>query len=140
GRFADPFSARVHAAWQRRLANKQLFVNELFLCLIRRPAQGRGGVADRLANLFGRISVEGRATALAEERRALEAATDAMLAALGAYDPRRLGEYPHAGGTASEILDYLAMLYGGAPRSVQRPEGDIGQALPDRRISFGAET
>ncbi|WP_322966074.1 VirB4 family type IV secretion/conjugal transfer ATPase [Sphingomonas fuzhouensis] len=140
GVFPDPFSARVDAAWQQRLATKHLFVNELFLCLIRRPAQGRGGFADRLANLFGRISTEGRSTALIEERRQLEAATDAMLAALGTYGARRLGNYPLAGGTCSEILDYLALLYSGAPRPVQLPESDIGQALPDRRISFGADT
>ncbi|WP_153007044.1 VirB4 family type IV secretion/conjugal transfer ATPase [Sphingomonas sanguinis] len=140
GSFSDPFSAQVDARWQARLAAKHLFVNELFLCVIRRPAQGRGGFADRLAQLFGRISVEGRATALGEERRALDAATEAMLAALGAYGARRLGEYRQGPATCSEILEYLAMLYGGEPRAVQLPESDIGQTLPDRRISFGAQT
>lgn len=138
--FPDPFSARVDAAWQQRLGAKHLFVNELYLCLIRRPAQGRGGFADRLANLFGRISAEAQATALGEERRALDAAVEAMLAALGAYGARRLGEYPLGARTASEILEYLAQLYSGEPRPVLLPEGDIGQMLPDRRISFGAQT
>lgn len=140
GAFPDPFSARLDGAWQRRLGAKQLFVNELYLCLLRRPAQGRGGVADRVAHLFGRMSADGRASALGEERRALDAASEALLAALGAYGARRLGTYRHGRATCSEALDYLALLYGGEPRPVQLPEGDIGQMIPDRRVSFGAQT
>lgn len=78
GSFPDPFSAEIDRVWRRRLSAKRLFVNNLFLCLIRRPLQGRGGAADRVTRLFERGST--RDAELAAERRALDEASDAMLA------------------------------------------------------------
>src|SRR3546814_5042003 len=46
GRFDDPFSAKLDAAWQRRQERRQLFVNDLYLTLVRRPLQGRVGLPD----------------------------------------------------------------------------------------------
>jgi type IV secretion system protein VirB4 len=137
--FPDPFSTGVDAAWRDRLASKRLFSNDLFLCIIRRPLQGRGGVADR----FGRWLGRGRDSSAAEESaelRALNAARDALLAALGAYGARLLGSYDGKGGPCSEVLEYLSGLYNGEIRPVRLPEGDVGQYLPARRISFGADT
>ena len=74
------------------------------------------------------------------ERRALDAARDAMLAALSQYGARLLGCYDHRSGSCSEVLEYLSALYNGELRPVQLPEGDLGQYLPYRRISFGAQT
>ncbi|RYD63526.1 MAG: VirB4 family type IV secretion/conjugal transfer ATPase, partial [Sphingomonadales bacterium] len=42
--YPDDFSRRLDAAWRARLAAKQLYVNELFLTLVRRPLPGRMGV------------------------------------------------------------------------------------------------
>ena len=39
----DAFSRQLDAAWRARLAAKRLYVNDLFLTLIRRPLQGRVG-------------------------------------------------------------------------------------------------
>lgn len=139
-RFPDPFSARLDATWQRRLGAKRLYANELFLCLIRRPLQGRGGAADRLAGLFTRASTGDREAHLADERRALAAARDAVLATLAPYGARLLGTYEAGGAQCSEVLEYLACLYSGELRPVRLPEEDVGRHLPDRRVSFGAET
>src|SRR3546814_11211121 len=49
GRFDDPFSAKLDAAWQRRQERRQLFVNDLYLTLVRRPLQGRVGPIGRAA-------------------------------------------------------------------------------------------
>jgi len=37
----DDFSRQLDTVWRARLATKRLYVNELFLTLIRRPLQGR---------------------------------------------------------------------------------------------------
>ena len=137
--FPDPFSANVDAAWRDRLASKRLFSNDLFLCILRRPLQGRGGIADRIGRRLGR----GGGTSAAEESaelRALNAARDALLATLGAYGARLLGSYDGKGGPCSEVLEYLSGLYNGELRPVRLPEGDVGQYLPARRVSFGADT
>ncbi|PAX06425.1 type VI secretion protein [Sphingomonas lenta] len=139
-RFPDPFSAKVDEAWRRRLSAKRLFTNDLYLTLIRRPLQGRGGVADRVARFFGRAAGRARAAELATERRELDAARDALLAALSQYGARLLGSYDTKAGPRSEVLEYLSQLYNGELRPVRLPEGDVGRYLPYRRVSFGAQT
>ena len=139
--FPDPFSARLDAAWRDRLAGKALYANELFLTIVRRPLQGRGGIADRLATLVGRgAGKDERAAAFAAERRALDAATEQLLAALGHYDARVLSVYDTPNGPCSEPLEFLSALYNGELRPVRLPEGDVGEYLPYRRVSFGQET
>jgi type IV secretion system protein VirB4 len=138
--FPDQFSASLDAAWQRKLSTKRLFTNDLFLCLIRRPLQGRGGAAERIGRFLGRSTSEEKDFALAGERRALDAARDALLAALSSYGARLLGTYDLKGGRCSEILEYLSSLYNGELRPVLLPESDIGNHLPCRRVSFGAQT
>lgn len=145
--FPDAFSADVDQKWRRRLDSKRLFANDLFLCLIRRPLQGRGGLADRLGHYFGRAvrggsgrSETGRIADLAVERRELDAARDALLAAMAEYGARLLGTYETPGGLGSEPLEYLSALCNAELRPVLMPEGDVGDHIPYRRVSFGAQT
>jgi type IV secretion system protein VirB4 len=140
GEFPDPFSDGIDDAWRRRLEAKQLFTNDLYLCLIRRPLQGRGGLADRLLRSLSRTSGQTRSMELADDLRALAAAREAMLAALSSYGARLLGSYEGEGGLCSEVLEYLYALYNGELRPVRLPEEDVGHYLPARRVSFGAET
>ncbi|MBX9881327.1 MAG: VirB4 family type IV secretion/conjugal transfer ATPase [Sphingomonas sp.] len=138
--FPDGFSARLDARWRARLAGKALYANELFLTIVRRPLQGRGGLAERLASLIGRgVGAGERAAAFAAERRALDAATEQVLAALGHYDARVLKVYETPHGPCSEPLEFLSALYNGELRPVRLPQGDVGEYLPYRRVSFGQE-
>jgi len=138
--FPDPFSAEVDQKWTRRLQSRRVFTNELFLCIIRRPLQGRGGAADRVARFFGRATNEGRIADIANERRELNAARDGLLATLSEYGARLLGTYQTDAGLCSEVLEYLSMVYNEEARPVLLPESDIGHYLPYRRVSFGAQT
>jgi len=135
----DLFSQQLDDAWQARLATKRLYVNELFLTLIRRPLQGRVGGLDRIRGMMGRAS-EGEEATSAADLRQLDSARDALMAALGSYGPRLLGVYPTAQGTCSEPLEFLSSLYNGEMRPVLLPHQDLGAYLPYRRISFGQET
>jgi type IV secretion system protein VirB4 len=138
GEYPDPFSRELDEMWRTRLAAKRLYVNDLFLTLIRRPLQGRVGTFDRLG-LFGRSAVEAEAGAVYEVRQ-LDVARDALLAALGSYAPRLLGAYETAQGPCSEPLEFLSALYNGEMRPVLMPLQDLGAYLPYRRVSFGQET
>lgn len=137
--YPDPFSQRLDSAWRARLSTKRLYVNDLFVTLIRRPLQGRLGALDRLRALLGRSASEGQST-IANELRKLGAARDALVAALGSYEPRLLGVYESAQGPCSEPLEFLSALLNGEMRPVLMPHEDIGHYLPYRRISFGQET
>ncbi|AJP70594.1 VirB4 family type IV secretion/conjugal transfer ATPase [Sphingomonas hengshuiensis] len=130
--FPDAFSQQLDATWQARLARKRLYVNDLFLTLIRRPLQGRMGMLDRLRG--APRGADGGA-----ERRQLDAAREALMAALGSYEPRLLGVYDQGHGPCSEPLEFLSWLYNGERRPVLLPHQDIGAYLPYRRVSFGEQ-
>ena len=42
--FSDDFSRTLDSAWRERLDARRLYVNDLFLTLVRRPLQGRVGL------------------------------------------------------------------------------------------------
>ncbi len=134
----DDFSKTLDAAWRARLATRRLYVNELFLTLIRRPLQGRVGRVDRLRGMIGRAAAQDPGASY--ELRQLDTARDALLAALGSYEPRLLGIYETVQGPCSEPLEFLAALYNGEMRPVLLPMQDLGAYLPYRRVSFGQET
>lgn len=137
--YPDAFSQRLDARWSERLATRQLFVNDLYLTLVRRPLQGRIGLADRMRGWFSNAGAPAGA-AQAHELGQLEAGRDALLAALGDYGPRLLGVYEGSHGVCSEPLEFLSALYNGEHRPVLLPEQDLGAYLPYRRVSFGPST
>lgn len=137
--FPDAFSQRLDERWRDRLASRQLYVNELFLTVVRRPLQGRVGIVDRLRGVFARAG-DNRDALVAGERQALGNAVEALMASLSQYDPRVLSTYDGADGTRSEPLEFLSYLFNGDMRPVLMPHGDIGHHLPARRASFGLDT
>ena len=139
-RFDDPLAAHIDARWQDRLASGALFVNDQFLTLVRRPARGRAGWAEKLGRIVKRRGEDG-IEADPADLRSLRAAGAAMTAALGAYGARVLGSYQGAGGECSEVLELLSALYNGEMRPVRRPsdDTDIGRMLPYKRASFGLD-
>ncbi|HEY0149553.1 MAG TPA: VirB4 family type IV secretion/conjugal transfer ATPase [Allosphingosinicella sp.] len=136
----DAFSRHLDEAWRRRLDGKRLYVNDLFLTLVRRPLQGRVGRLDRLRELLGRGGGDTRHANAVYEQHQLSQARDALMAALGSYEPRLLGVYDTPHGPCSEPLEFLSGLYNGEVRPVLLPLQDLGDYLPYRRVSFGQNT
>ena len=135
---ADDFSSRLDQQWHDKLSGKQLFVNELFVTIIRRPLQGRIGIADRLSGWFAG-KAKRNAGMIAAEKHALDRAREALVASLGAYDPRALSIYDTPDGKRSELLEFLSCLYNADMRPVALPHGDLGHFIPSRRVSFGQD-
>jgi len=136
--YPDAFSRQLDNAWRARLGTRKLYVNDLFLTLVRRPIQGRIGMLDRLGRRFGRVVGE-QADLIRYELQQLGQARDAMLAALASYEPRLLGVYSTPQGPCSEPLEFLSYLYNGEMRPVLLPMQDLGDYLPYRRVSFGQD-
>ncbi|MGN6500415.1 MAG: VirB4 family type IV secretion/conjugal transfer ATPase [Tsuneonella sp.] len=140
-RFPDPLSAHIDARWKERLAGGSLFVNDQFVTLVRRPARGKAGLAEKAGKLWSR---KGRREVEADPRdvRALKAAATGLVASLQAYGAALLGDYTGpTGSTCNEVLELLSAVYNGEMRPVRRPadETDIGHMLPYRRASFGLD-
>ena len=138
--FDDPVCNLIQQKWQDRLSSKQLFVNDLFITVVRRNPKGKVGVAERLASLLNRgVGEQAQAAELARDHKELMAASEALMAALQAYGPRLLGGYDSQSGRCNEVLELLSAIYNGEMRPVLKPQGDIGQYIPYRRVSFGLE-
>jgi type IV secretion system protein VirB4 len=138
GTFPDAFSDDLDARWRTRMEGRQLFVNELYLTLVRRPLGGRIGAAERISRWFGKVGSAVDAHR-ASELRALDAARDALVVALASYQPRLLGLYETENGICSEPIEFLAALFNGDMRPQLLPHEDIGHYLPSRRVSFGQD-
>ena len=142
--FDDPLSAHIDRRWKERLGHGSLFINDQFITLIRRPARGKAGIAERMSKTWKRWTSGLREEIEADPRdiRALKAAATGLVASLTSYGAQLLGEYEGAsGGANNELLELLSALYNGEMRPVRRPhdDTDIGQMLPYRRASFGLD-
>src|SRR3546814_12526398 len=100
GRFDDPFSANLDAAWQRRQERRQLFVNDLYLTLVRRPLQGLVGLLDSLRDKLSRTGSP--VETAAHDLRPLDKAREALMAAPGRYEPTTLKVSAGEAGTCHE--------------------------------------
>ncbi|HTN14598.1 MAG TPA: VirB4 family type IV secretion/conjugal transfer ATPase [Sphingomonadaceae bacterium] len=139
--FEDALSAHIDRRWREKLSRGSLFINDQFVTLVRRPARGKAGLAERMAKLWSRKGQE-VLEADPKDLRSLRAAAGALIATLGQYGATLLGDYQANGGqTNSEVLELLSALYNGEMRPVRRPveDTDIGQMLPYRRVSFGLD-
>ena len=139
--FDDALSAHIDRRHRQLLSGGKLFVNDQFITLIRRPARGKAGIAERLSRAWKRKGSR-EIVADVKEMRALRAAATGLVAALQPYGARILGEYGgNDGRRFSEPLELLSALYNGEMRPVRTPEAhvDLGQMIPYRRASFGLD-
>jgi type IV secretion system protein VirB4 len=136
----EGFARDLDDAWQQQLRGKRLYINDMVLMLVRRPARGKIGFFDRLTKWGNgtRNSAERLADQM-RELRELDAARTNLLSALTRYGPRLLGRYNGASGMCSEPLAILSALYNGEMQPVLEPTGDAGHYLPYKRISFGLD-
>ncbi|RJY09861.1 VirB4 family type IV secretion/conjugal transfer ATPase [Aurantiacibacter aquimixticola] len=139
--FEDPLSAHIDRRWREKLSSGSLFVNDQFVTLVRRPARGKAGLAERASKMFKRRAQDAEAID-PKDLRSLRGAVQALAASLGEYGAQPLGDYATSSGTTNnELLELLSALYNGEMRPVRRPdmETDIGRMLPYRRASFGLD-
>jgi len=139
GEYADDFSRSLDEAWKARLGAKKLYVNDLFLTLVRRPMAQFGWIDRMVRGLSGTKNDAETTVARAQDKRELDAAREALISALAPYGARLLTAYDGSNGPCSEPLEFLSALYNGEMRPVLLPQSDLGQYLPYRRASFGAE-
>ncbi|WAT17546.1 VirB4 family type IV secretion/conjugal transfer ATPase [Aurantiacibacter sp. MUD11] len=138
--FPDPLSAHIDHRWREKLSSGSLFVNDQFVTLVRRPARGKAGLAERAGKLFRRRNDEEEVDP--KDLRSLRAALQALAASLGDYGAQPLGDYVGPSGNVNnEVLELLSALYNGEMRPVRKPdiETDVGNMLPYRRASFGLD-
>jgi len=139
----EGFAKVLDDTWRRKLASKRLFVNDLYLTVVRRGLTGGIGVGERVARWFsGKVDEAAVRKRRAAELEALTEATDRVVSSLASYGARKIGVYeteasplPH-----SEVLTFLGTLINLDRRPVALPEGPLKEHLTWKRLLFGRET
>ena len=100
GSFDNPFVAELDARYMEALSSKNLFVNEVYMTVIRRPMVGKIGWVDKIFDQF-RLQSAGEETR-AEALKELHDVTDSIVQDFGAYGARKLGVVERNGSVFSE--------------------------------------
>ncbi len=137
----DGFCDALDKRWEAKLADKQLFVNDLYLTVVRRSLRGSVGVADKLGRILSNTA--DRAAAQAQRKsdlKALNETTDNVLGSLAKYGAKRLTVYETDNGPHSQVLEFLSYLINHEHRPVRLPTMPLDTYLPYKRPLFGHET
>ena len=111
GYFENDFCRALDHAYQKRLAGKRMFVNEQYITIVRRPAQGAFGLmADLSRTLFTRIDRQIQKNQEIEDIKALNEAAGHIMTTLSPYRPRVLGFRKTEQGIFAENLSFLSYL------------------------------
>ena len=141
GYFDNAFCRDLDDAYRDSLADKRLFVNEQYVSIVRRPAQGAIGKTSELwHSVFNRVDQGYRAHHQAEDLKALNDAVKKVESNLGRYGVRRLQLVKRDGVWFSEVLSFLSYLINLEMMDVRLPRMPLDRYLPRKRIFFGRET
>ena len=86
--FDDPLAAHIDRRWREKLQGGSLFVNDQFVSLVRRPARGKAGLADRAGKWFRKRGGE-PLEADPRELRSLRAASISLRSAIASSSAER---------------------------------------------------
>lgn len=137
--FDNAFCREVDERYQGALRKHRMFVNEMYVTIVRRELQGHVGTFDVvMKKLMGQKTAEGesydRVRAVAE----LSDVTTAMRENLASYGARTLSVVKREGTHYSEPLEFLVQIINGAmPRPMFLPRMRLGEAMATKRMFFG---
>jgi type IV secretion system protein VirB4 len=124
------FAAELDRKWFARLRERKLYVNDLYLSLVRRAPRGAAGIASRIQRALSPardrvIGEQARTQALKE----LHQQAENLQAKLAPYGARRLGTIETASGLYSEPLRFIVHLLTGRDRPVVIPMASLDSFL-----------
>jgi type IV secretion system protein VirB4 len=137
--FDNALCRELDERYNAALSKRRMFVNDLYLTIVRRPLQGQAGTFDAmLTKVLGRKDEAGESVSWQTALNELRDAATAVRENLAAYGARQLGVIRRDGVWLSEPLEFLVqILNGGLPRPMALPRMDIADALSLKRIFFG---
>jgi len=132
---AEGFARDLSQAYQRKLGQRRMMSNELYLTLVYRPHAGK---LSRALQSTERTR-EGIAAAHQDALRVMEERTALVGRVLRGFGPELLGIRTQRGRTYSEVAEFLGYLVNGRWRAVPEQAGALFRTLPDTRLSFGGD-
>ncbi|WP_160011065.1 VirB4 family type IV secretion/conjugal transfer ATPase [Rhizobium sp. 18055] len=136
GDFENAFADELNARYMDGLKNRTMFINELYITVIRRPMTGRVGKVDRVLERLKMADsqVEARTDAL----RDLSDMVAGIAGDFRSYRPEVLRCVEREGGIYSEPAEFFAkILAGGDERRMPLPRMSLSEYVGTGRITFG---
>ena len=136
GDFDNPFVAELSDRYMASLKSKSMYINELYVSVIRRPMTGKIGLVDKVFDAFRKVGSgeENRNDAIKDLTRFVSG----VVGDLASYDAEILTCVTRAGGVYSEPIEFIAkILSGGEEIDMPLPRMPIAEAVGTRRLFFG---
>jgi type IV secretion system protein VirB4 len=141
GLFENDWCRTLDKTYQEKLSQKNMFVNEQYITIIRRPPQSKIGIMSNITNtIFSTVDRSAREQKDIENLRALNEAVNNIVSTLEPYKPKVLSVVDTDNGSFSEPLSFLSYLINLEDKPVRLPACSIADYLPEKRVSFGRET
>lgn len=144
GMFDNAFADELNRRYTAQLRQRRMFVNDMYVTIVRRPLRGQVGLIDAVArNIFSGRAAKDRARGErqgeSEELRELRDAVHAVHEVLEDYQARILGiREPEPGVYFSEPLEFLVQILNGLdPINMRLPRMALDCALAMKRLHFG---
>jgi hypothetical protein len=138
GDFDNFFCAELNRRYMETQVHKRMFVNDLYVTIIRRGFQGKVGMADKATNFFRKGMGVDPAELRLEAKRELRDTVGNYCKEMASYGARVLGCVMRESVVCTEIGEFLALLLnGGTPLSMALPRMRLDEYLPTKRITFG---
>jgi type IV secretion system protein VirB4 len=138
GSFNNFFCDEVNRRYMAGQADKRMFVNELYVSIIRRGFVGKVGAAERATTFFRKRLGVDAGEIEKEARRELRDTVANFCKEMAAYSAHTLGCLKRNGVVCTEIGEFLAQLInGGLPLRMALPRMPLDEYLPTNRITFG---
>ncbi|MPR08656.1 VirB4 family type IV secretion/conjugal transfer ATPase [Microvirga tunisiensis] len=138
GDFSNPFCHRLDERYAASIRDQRMFVNDLYLTVIRKGFQGKVGMADKVMKGFRKAAGVSAAELDKEARKELAEAVSNLKQQFAPYGARVLSLVARNGSVYSEPCEFLAqLLNGGFEIPMLLPRMGLDTYLPTRRITFG---
>jgi type IV secretion system protein VirB4 len=144
GEFHNSFADELNRRYMAQLAQRRMFVNDMYITIVRRPLRGQVGLIESITKgMFAQRAARGQARGVRlgedEELRELRDAVLSVREVLQDYRVRLLGiREPERGVYYSEPLEFLVQILNGIePIKMRLPRMPLDVALAMKRLHFG---
>ncbi|QND54379.1 VirB4 family type IV secretion/conjugal transfer ATPase (plasmid) [Phyllobacterium sp. 628] len=140
GKFESPFADELNRRYMAQLEQQRMFVNDMYVTIVRRPLRGQVGIIDRITrSIFSRRAGKGEVAGEDQDLRELNDAVLNIRDFLQDYGARILGiRQSEPGVYFSEPLEFLVQIVNGLePVKMRLPRMPLDGALAMKRLHFG---
>ncbi len=137
------FAKYLDDVWVKRQKEKQAFVNDIYISVIKRPTAGASisGIEDWIRKMIKGSDVKAEKAMMQEMFEELEEASSRVVNALKSYSPQILSVVETENGVFSEIAEFLgAIINCGEKNKYLVSSEPIAKQLCNNRMYFGRKS